>query len=105
MNITLLGNRVHVRRELPPTTTGGIYLPESVRDDSNNGGVKVYRVLGVGPGFTNKKGVHFPIECAPGDRVMCHSYTTGPTELEDGTMIVTADQILAVLPVQPATTV
>lgn len=93
----LLGNRVLVERINPATTRNGIYLPESARDDINTGGPKEYRVLMVGPGRT-VNGCLIPVECAVGDRIICHSYTTGPVDLDDGTKIITDDQIIAVIP-------
>jgi co-chaperonin GroES (HSP10) len=96
----LLGNRVLVERINPPATRNGIYLPESARDDNNTGGPKEFMVLAVGPGRV-VKGKNRPVECQPGDRVICHSYTSGPVELEDGTRVITDDQILFVLPANP----
>lgn len=99
---TPLGNRLLVRRVAPPTTRGGIYLPESARDDANTGGPKEFLVLAVGPGRMNAKGVRIPIECRPGDRVVCHSYTSGPVPVNDTDHIITEDQILAVIPAYDA---
>ena len=81
-------------------TAGGIHLPAICEDDNNTGGPKEYRVLAVGPGKRNHKGVVIPIECGPGDRILCHSYTTGVTELKDGRLVLTDDMILAVIPLQ-----
>ena len=93
----ILGNRALVRKIDAPTTAGGIYLPESARDDHNVGGPKVYEVMGVGPGAMIK-GRRRPLECQPGDRVICQSYLTGPIELEHDHLIITGDQILAIIP-------
>ncbi len=96
----LLGNHILVERVKRPTalTNGGILLPPILLDDYNTGGPKEYRVLGVGPGRRNRKGVLNCVECSPGDRVICHSYTTGATTLDDGRMVITDDMIIAVLP-------
>lgn len=98
----LLSNHLHVERvkQTQASYGGRITLPQIALDDINTGGPKEYRVLAVGPGRTNKKSVNFPIECEPGDKVICHSYTTGSTELPDGTFIITDDQIIAVIPLQ-----
>lgn len=98
----LLGNRVRVERiKATQASYGGkIVLPQIALDDINTGGPKEYRVLEVGPGKNNRKGVLIPIECAPGDKVICHSYTTGSIDLPDGSSIITDDQILAVIPLQ-----
>lgn len=98
---SLIGNRVLVAPIKPPTTLSGIHLPPSLQDDFNTGGVKLYRVLMVGPGKLHPNGRHVPMECVPGDRVFCHSYTDGPQEFEDGTKIITYNQIIAVLPQTP----
>jgi len=96
----LLGNKILVERVKRPTanTTGSILLPPVALDDYNTGGPKEYRVLQVGPGRPNRKGVLLPIECAPGDRVICESFYTGAKELEDGRFIITDDMIIAILP-------
>ena len=98
----LLSNHILVERVKRPTasTTGAILLPPIAQDDFNTGGPKEYRVLAVGPGRRNRKGVLFPCECSPGDRVICHSYTEGATILDDGRMVITDDMIMAVIPVQ-----
>ena len=58
----------------------------------------MFRVLAVGQGRRNKKGILIPVECSVGDRVMCHSYFTGPMKLDDGSYIITDSEIIAVLP-------
>lgn len=97
--VRMLGNHLLVRR-LPQVQIGVIVLPSAFDDDNNTGGPKLYRVLATGPGRRNRKGVLIPIECAPGDRIICHSYTAGVADvkLTDGQFILTADQILLVLP-------
>jgi|SRR5215831_3995619 len=97
----LLGNRIHIKRVQPPTSIGGIYLPPIALDDINTGGPKIYEVLAVGPGRMTKKGVRIPIEVSVGDRILCHSYTDGPSDLEDGTKLITDDQVLLVMPKVP----
>lgn len=93
----LLSNHIHIQ-SIPAKQIGLIQLPKDLNEDANHGGVKVFRVLAVGPGRRNRKGIRLPLECSPGDRVMCHSYFTGPCKLDDGTDIITDDQIIAVLP-------
>jgi len=98
----LLGNHLLVQRvkRATATTTGGILLPPIALDDNNTGGHKEYRVLQVGPGRRNRKGILLPVECSPGDRVVCQSFTNGAAELSDGRMVITDDMIIAVIPVQ-----
>lgn len=99
----LLNNHILVERvkRSSAVSRGGIRFPEICVDDFNTGGPKEFRVLAVGPGRRNRKGILFPVECSPGDRVICHSYTTGATEVGDSKLVITDDMILAVIPVQP----
>lgn len=99
-----MNDRVIVRR-IPREKIGLIELPESLKDDNNTGGVKYYFVMLAGPGKRNKKGIVIPLEVGYGDRVAVHSYTKGTEDvnLPNGDMIITADQILMVLPkVEPS---
>lgn len=99
MNIRLLNDNVIVR-PIPRERIGLIELPEWTKDDNNVGGPKLYWVMAVGPGRRNKKGIVIPVECEYGDRVWVHSYTKGAQHagLPDGDVIITADQILMVIP-------
>jgi co-chaperonin GroES (HSP10) len=96
----LLGNHILVQRvkRTKSLTDGGIHLPPSMLDDYNTGGCKEYYVLQVGPGRRNRKGILQPLECSPGDRVICQSFTTGAAELNDGRMVITDDMMIAVIP-------
>jgi co-chaperonin GroES (HSP10) len=97
----LLGNRILAERIKRPMNPGGlIHMPEVLHDDDNTGGPKEWRVLEVGPGRKLKDGTPVPIECAPGDRVICHSYTRGATEAAPGKFILDAEMIIAVLPLK-----
>lgn len=95
-----LGNRLIVER-IKRQQLGLIHVPEAFLDDDNTGGPKEYLVHAVGPGRTTKKGVTIPIECEPGDRIVCHSYTTGHQPIGDGRFIITDDMILFVIPRKP----
>ncbi len=99
----LLSNHALVKRIKRPTAAavgGLIMLPPILVDDYNTGGPKEYEVIAVGPGRRNRRGDTVPVEFSPGDRVICHSYTTGVTELDDGRMVITDDMVIAVIPVQ-----
>ena len=96
--LTLLGARLHVAPIVCDRTAGGMFLPECATDACNTGGPKLYRVLGTGPGTRNRKGILTPVEAVPGDRVLVHSFTEGPTELGDGTLIVNGHTVIAMLP-------
>ena len=95
-----LSNHIHVERVIRPTYNhdGVIQLPPVLLDDNNTRGPKEYRVLAVGPGKVNKKGILIPIECEPGDRLIVQSYTVGEELLADGTALITDDMIIAVIP-------
>ena len=99
MNIRLLNDNLIVR-PIPREQIGLIELPPSLADDNNVGGAKLYWVMLTGPGKRNKKGIVIPIECEYGDRVWVHSYTKGAhlVGLPEGDVIISADQILMVLP-------
>lgn len=98
----LLNNNLLVERVKRETalTDGGILLPPICLDDNNTSGPKEWGVIAVGPGRRNRKGIIIPIECQPGDRIICESYTTGPRDLGNGRCIITDDMILAVIPKQ-----
>jgi len=99
----MLGNNVLVE-PIQYETIGSIVLPEQLKMSQSLGHPTVWWVLAVGPGRLTKKGVRVPIECEPGDRVICYSYTEGPKPFDDRRLVVNADTILLVLPkmVDPA---
>lgn len=85
----LLGKRLLVAPEIR-TKVGSVFLPPSATGFQNTGDTKVYTVIAVGSKIDE------PINV--GDRVVCHSYTSGPEEYKDGQYFITHDQILAVIP-------
>lgn len=97
--IAPLSNHLIVQRVKRPNI-GAILMPQSFLDDNNTGGPKEVLVLAVGPGRVNRKGIRIPIECEPGDHAIIYSHTSGPEPLTDGNLVITDDQILAVLPKQ-----
>jgi len=88
----------HVVVEKIKHSVSGSILWTPSMDEANYGGPKLFRVISCGQGKRTRKGVLVPIECQPGDRVLCASYFTGPAELPDRRFVITDDQILAVLP-------
>jgi len=100
----LIGNRVAARVHRP-TMINGIHLPPTALDYYNTGGPKEFTVEMVGTGHVTRKGVQIPIDwCEPGDRILCHSFTTAPVEsgIRDDLFLITPDQILAIIPLQKA---
>ena len=91
IHITLLGNRVHLRRmQAELKTESGILLLEKYQDDRSQ-----YLVLGVGPGRKLKKtGELLPPEVKAGDYVLVPRIQDSVT-LSDGSFIVHASQIWA----------
>lgn len=101
----ILGNRVLARIH-QIEKIGSIFLPPTAKDYYNTGGPKEFVVEEVGTGHVTRKGVQIPIDwCEPGDRILCHSYTTGPVEsgIRDDLFFITPDQILAIIPMQKTT--
>lgn len=95
-----IGNHLHVREEIH-SAINGIHLPQKTRMDLALGRPRVFRILAKGPGKLTRKGHLIPIEAEIGDRIIVHSYTTGPVDLPDGTAIITAEEITAVMPKAP----
>lgn len=77
---------------------GLIHLTGKLQFSIELGKPRVMRVVAQGPGKVNRKGVLIPLECEVGDRVIVHSYTEGPHDLPDGKVVITHDQVIAVLP-------
>lgn len=92
-----LSNHLVVER-IPQQKLGMIHVPAAFDDDNNTGGPKHVRIIAVGPGRRNKKGVLIPIEAQPGDRAIIHSNTAGPQPVGNNQFVITAEQIVAVIP-------
>lgn len=91
MAIRLLGNRVMVKRAEADTTSGGIHLPESAREEQQRA-----EVVAVGEGERLDDGTLVAPDVEEGDVVVIARY--GGTEITvDGEeyLIMDADQILA----------
>ena len=89
-NVKPLGNRILVQRSLAKTTKGGILLPDSAQEKPRHG-----TVLAVGPGKVDDHGKIHPLDVKVGDRVLFSSYSG--TEYKEDTMILSEEDILAVL--------
>lgn len=91
MAIRLLGNRVMVKRAEADTTSGGIHLPESARQEQQRA-----NVIAVGEGKRLDDGTIVAPDVSEGDVVIIARY--GGTEITvdgDEFLIMDADQILA----------
>lgn len=82
-----LGNKIVIKRAEAATTKGGIYLPDSAQEKPKQG-----EVLAIGPGKEDEK-----IEVKVGDQVLFGSYAGTPVKGDDDILIVSHDEILAVV--------
>lgn len=89
-----LDDRIVVKPlETKEATHGGIVLPDTAKERSQEG-----EVVGVGPGKTLKNGARVPMELSPGDRVIYSKY--GGIEIkigDDEYVILSQDDVLAVV--------
>lgn len=99
MKATPLADNILAEPIVEERSRGGIIFPESYTSEFDSS-AKLYLVIAVGSGRLTRKGVRVPIECAPGDRVLCHSYEDGPRPLPNGQKIIPANQIILVLPAE-----
>lgn len=94
MRVVPLGDKVVIRPvQADERTSGGILLPESGREKSQQG-----RVLSVGDGRMLRDGGHAPHQVREGDRVLYQKYGGAEVEVNgEKLLIVSEDDILAVL--------
>ena len=87
-----LGNRIVVKRHEAKTTKGGILLPESAQEKPRHG-----KVLAVGPGKTDEKGKHHPVEVKVGDEILFSSYSGTEYKADDAEVLILSEEdVLAV---------
>lgn len=83
LSVRPLGARVAVRPiDSDPSERGGLYIPETARDDTPQQG----EVVAVGPGEMGADGKRLPMKVAVGDRVLFaphtpHEFTLAGQEL------------------------
>ena len=89
-----LGDRVVVEREASEQkTSGGILLPDSVKDKPARG-----VVVSVGEGKLDSKGSRHPLQVKPGDRVVFTRYAGEPFKIgDDELLLMREDDILAIV--------
>ncbi|MCI0381690.1 MAG: co-chaperone GroES [Chlamydiae bacterium] len=93
-HIKPLGNRVLVKRLEAKTTKGGIFLPESAQEKPKQG-----KVLMVGPGKVDEKGVVQHMHVRAGDTVLFNSYAGTEVKTDDEEaeyLIMSEDEILGI---------
>lgn len=95
--MTPILDNVFVRHE-PAKYHGTIaFLPTEI----NASDVLRMRVVAVGPGKPNRKGVVVKPEVAPGDLVLWQAYTHGPVEIAKNLYSVKAGDLIAVIEAAP----
>lgn len=94
MNLVPLGDKLIVKRlEVDETTAGGIVLPETARENPQQG-----RVLSVGDGPLLANGHRVAPEAKEGDRVVFSSYAGEEVAIDgDPLLILRSEDILAII--------
>ena len=93
MKIKPISDRIVVERlEQEQKTGGGIFIPDSAKEKSQQG-----RVVAVGPGKITDHGDRFPLQVSEGDTVLFSKYAGTDVKIS-GTdyIIMREDDILAV---------
>jgi len=82
-----------VRIEKKDKTTGGIIIPDTVKEKPQEG-----KVVAVGPGKWDENGNRIPLELKKGDRVLFGKYAGNEIKI-DGVehLIMTEDDILGIM--------
>ena len=94
MRVEPLGDKVVVKRlDAEETTAGGILLPDSAREQPQQG-----RVLSVGDGRLLNDGSRAPHQVGEGDRVIFSSYAGAEIVVADEPLLIMSeDEILGVI--------
>lgn len=94
LNIKPLGDRVLVEAiEEQEVVKGGIYIPDSAKEKPQQA-----RVVAVGPGKKDDKGVTIPVEVKVGDMVLTSKYGGTEIKLDDKEYkILNSSDILAIV--------
>ena len=94
LSLQPLGDRVVLEREeANERTSGGIFLPDTAREQLNRG-----VVLGVGTGRLSDDGSRIPLQVREGDRVIFSRWSGEEFESGDRKLVlVREDDILAVI--------
>jgi len=94
MKIVPLGDKIVVKRlETEEITAGGIVLPDSAREKSQQG-----KVLSVGEGRQLPDGRRAEPQVSEGDRVLFSSYAGAEINIdEENLLIMSEDDLLAIL--------
>ena len=94
MKVKPLNDRVLVKREEPDEVKkGGIIIPDSAKEKPLEG-----KVIAIGSGKLDDKGVRVPMEVKPGDKVLIGKYAGNEIKINEiEHVIVREDEILGVI--------
>jgi chaperonin GroES len=94
MTVRPLHDRVLIKRiEEPETVKGGIIIPDTAKEKSQEG-----EVISVGPGKTLENGSVVPLEVKEGDRILFGKYSGTEIKLQDQDyLILREDEIVGIL--------
>lgn len=100
MTIKPLRNRLLVERLPERKPENGVLIPEAYEESLRRGDTGVYRVLAVGPGKRNHKGILIHLEMTPGDIIIATNNYGATEPFHDGRILMDDSEVLAVIPKQ-----
>ena len=93
MTLRPLGDRILLQRIETKQTKGGIAIPDTAKENSQEA-----RVIAAGPGKVDEKGRRSPTEVKKGERVLVRRYAGTEIEIDGKNyVVVTEDEILGVI--------
>ena len=94
MKVIPIGDKIIVKRvSAEETTAGGIVLPDSAQEKSQEG-----RVVSLGEGRLTFDGTRIPFTVQEGDRILFTSYAGTDVEIDgEELLIMTEEDILAII--------
>ncbi|MEQ1875616.1 MAG: co-chaperone GroES [Bdellovibrionia bacterium] len=94
VGISPVRSRVIVRRdESEERTAGGLYIPDAAKDKPLMG-----RVVAVGTGSFNKKGVKKPLDVKVGDHIVFNRYTGSEITVDgEGLLVIEEREIIGIV--------
>lgn len=89
-----LGNRVLVKRQEAQDSVGGIFLPDSAKEDPKQG-----TIVAVGQGSHDEKGNLKPVSLRVGEEVLFQNYSGVKVESESGEelLLLSEDDVLGII--------
>src|SRR5262245_23035643 len=98
MKIRPLYDGIVVKRmEEKEQMKGGLYIPDTAKENPNAG-----EVVAVGKGKSLENGTTVPLDVQPGDRILFGKYSGSDIKLDDNEyLIMREDEVLGILDSQP----